>query len=307
MLLCFFFSSTKQVCKIVQVMRFDPKTNRYPYPLETDHHYLKVKKNDGTVFDRNYPYVDKSKGFFAQQRWLDVLLYCIVYPLTYIRLGLKIKNKKKLKEYKEIIKDGVISVANHVHMWDYLAIKTAIAPIHPRILVWGPNVSGENGKMIRSVGGIPIPEGDVRATKAYLDQVKEYLNEGGWLHIYPEGSMWEYYAPVRPFKRGPAYLAIAANKPILPMGFSYRKPGWFRRVFMKQLGCFTLTIGDPIYPDPNLSGKEQEIDLTKRVHEAVCKLNGFEEGENPYEPLFNDSKRIDYYTDSYGHGYKGSW
>ena len=39
---------------------FDPKTNRYPYPVDTDRHYLEVKKDKGIVFDADYPYIDNS-------------------------------------------------------------------------------------------------------------------------------------------------------------------------------------------------------------------------------------------------------
>ena len=46
---------------------YDPKTDKYPYPEQTDQHYLKVKKNDGTVFDKDYPYVDNSKPFKRKQ------------------------------------------------------------------------------------------------------------------------------------------------------------------------------------------------------------------------------------------------
>ena len=36
---------------------FDPKTDKFPYPILTDGHYLKIKKDDGTVFDEDYPYI----------------------------------------------------------------------------------------------------------------------------------------------------------------------------------------------------------------------------------------------------------
>ena len=35
-------------------MSFDPKPNRYPYPEQTDQHYLSIKKDNGLVFDENY-------------------------------------------------------------------------------------------------------------------------------------------------------------------------------------------------------------------------------------------------------------
>ena len=288
-------------------MLFDPKTNKFPYPLYTDEHYLKVKKNDGTVFDEKYPYIDNSKSFKRSKFFFNIPYYGIAIPFALLRLGLKVKGRKNLKKYKKLIKSGVISISNHIHMFDYLAINYAIRPYPPRVLVWAPNVSGENGKNVRMVGGIPIPENNLKATVTYFNYVSDYLNNGGWLHIYPEASMWEYYGMIRPFKLGAASIAIMTDKPIIPMAFSYRKPSWIRRKIFKQIATFTLTIGEPIFPNKELSRKEQEIDLTKRCHEAVCKLSGTEVSDNVYPPIFNHDKRIDYYTDTYGVGYKGSW
>ena len=285
---------------------FDPKTNKFPYPEDTDKHYLNVKKDDGTVFDKNYPYIDTSKGFLFKQKMTRILLRLVVFPLSYIRLGLKVVGKENLKKFKEVIKKGVISCCNHVHMWDYIAIMNGIKPIKPYILAWDKNISGENGKMIRSVGGIPIPTNNIPATLAYLDAVEKMINNGGWLHIYPEGSMWEYYQPIRPFKKGASFIAVDINKPVMPLAFSYRKPGWIRRKIFKQIALFTLHIGEPLFPDEELPKKERELDLTKRCHEAVCRLAGINPEENLYPPIYNNSKRVDYYTDTYGVGYKGS-
>lgn len=285
---------------------YDPKSIRYPYPKRTDEHYLIVKKNDGTVFDENYPYIDKSKKFLRKQAFTRFLLNLIVFPVAHIRLGLKIKGKSILKKNKDLIKKGVISVCNHVHMWDYIAIMSAINPIKPYVVVWAPNVSGELGSMVRSVGGIPIPKQEPKATNAYLADIKELLDNGGWLHIYPEGAMWEYYQPIRPFKTGAAYFAIKFNKPVIPFAISYRKPSWFRRVFFKQEGVFTLSIGEPIFANNNLSFSEAKDELTIRLHEAVCSLAGMKQEENIYPPIFNNSERIDYYASEYGLNYKGS-
>ena len=232
-----------------------------------------------------------------------MLLVCIIFPLTYIRLGLRIKGKENLKKHKEEIKKGVLSVSNHVHMWDYLCIMNAIKPIKPSVLVWNKNVSGEMGDMVRVVGGIPIPT-EVPGYMKFMKELKDNVQNGGWCQIYAEGSMWEYYAPIRPFKKGAANLAIRFNRPIIPMAFSYREPSWIRKHIFKQIASFNLNIGEPIYPNYDLPKEEQEEDLTRRVHAAICELAGIK--ENIYEPVFNNSKRIDYYTDKYGVGYKGS-
>ncbi len=288
-------------------MTFDPKTDRFPYPENTDRHYLEVHKDRGIVFDTDYPYIDRSRAFRFKQELIRILLNILVFPLCRIRLGLKIEGRENLKKHRDVLNNGTLSVANHVHMWDYISIMRAIRPYRSNLLSWAPNINGENGTLIRMVGGIPIPDSNIAATKTYLKAVRNLLqNDRGWLHIYPEGSMWEYYAPIRPFKRGAAHIAVDTNKPILPLGFSYRKPGWIRKHIFRQIACFTLRIGEPLFPNPALNPKKREKDLTIRCHDAVCRLAGIEPEDNLYPPLFNDSKRIDYYTDTYGIGYKGS-
>ena len=286
---------------------FDPQTNRYPYPLETDRHYLEIHKNRGFVFDTRYPYIDRSRMFRFRQNMTRLLLNVVVFPIATIRLGLKTEGRENLKKYKDVLDNGVISVCNHVHMWDYIAVMKSIRPYRSNLLAWDKNINGENGTLIRLVGGIPIPEDNIAAQKTFLKALSGLLSEHGWLHIYAEGSMWEYYAPVRPFKRGAAFIAVSNNKPVIPLGISYREPGWIRKHIFRQIACFTLRIGEPIYPDTSLKPKEREKDLTIRSHNAVCRLAGIDPEQNIYGPVFDDSKRIDYYTDTYGVGYKGSW
>ncbi len=254
---------------------FDPKTNKYPYPLETDRHYLEIHKDRGLVFDANYPYIDKSGWFKFKQNMTRVFLNVIVFPVATVRLGLKIEGRENLKKHKDVLDGGVISVCNHVHMWDYIGVMKGIRPRRSGLLAWAPNINGENGTLIRMVGGIPIPENTVAGQKAFLKAVSGLLEEHGWLHIYAEGSMWEYYRPIRPFKRGASLIAVSNDKPIIPLGYSYRE--------------------------------DREKDLTIRANKAVCALVGIDPDKNIYEPEFNDSKRIDYYTAEYGVGYKGSW
>jgi len=274
---------------------FDPKTNRFPYTEKTNQHYLEIHKDRGLVFDGSYPYIEKSGFFKFKKALIRIFLNVIAFPVVTIRMGLKIEGRKNLKKYKDVLDNGVISVCNHVHMWDYLGVMKAIRPFKSHVLVWDKNINGENGPAMRLVGGIPIPEQSVAGKKAFLKAIGELLSEHGWLHIYAEGSMWEYYAPIRPFKRGAALISVRNEKPIIPMGFSYREPGWIRKHVFHQIALFTLHIGEPIYPDETLKPRERVKELTIRAHSAVCTLVGIRPDENIYEPVFNDSKRIDYY------------
>ena len=89
-------------------------------------------------------------------------------------------------------------------------------------------------------------------------------------------------------------FAIKCDKPVIPLAFSYREPGKIRKKVFKQIALFTIKIGEPLYPDKSLKPKERETDLTIRSHRAVCELAGIDPNKNIYEPVFNDSKRIDY-------------
>lgn len=285
---------------------YDPKLNYYPYTEYTDQHYLKVKMDRRIVFDTNYPYVDNSKKQIRKERFIKFLCYIIVFPVLRIRTGLKINGRSNLKKYKSVIKGGIISASNHVHMWDYLAVMRSVAPYRTHILSWDKNINGENGKLIRNTGGIPVPTDNVKASLKMINETKKMLEEGGWLHVSAEGSMWEYYAQVRPFKDGPAFFAFKSKRPILPIGFSFREVKGIFKLFKKR-PFLTINIGEPIYIDDSLPKNEAVKDLTIRLHQAICKLCGFTDGKCLYEPIFNNSKRIDYYTTEYGVGYKGSW
>ena len=273
---------------------FDPR-NDAPYPEYTDGNYLPFGDTFDMVFDENYPYVDLSPEFKKKQRRARLLLNLLVFPFSYVRLGLRIRGKKNIKNNKALLKQGAVSVCNHVNRWDYIAIMNAIRPFKPYILVNQQNIATKDGELIRQVGGIPIPEGNYKATLAYLKAVKEMLEKGGWLHLYPEGSMWEFYRPIRPLKRGAAYIARVADKPIVPLAISYRKPTWIRKKLFHQKARITLNIGAPIFIDKSIAEpRAQEIDLLKRVHAAMTALAGLSENENVYEAVFDNSKRIDY-------------
>ncbi len=278
---------------------YDPKPTRYPFPEITDRHYLVHKKNRGIVFDKDYPYIDESKWFLFRRAVVRFLCLIIGCPGASVRQGLIIRGKENRKKYRALLKGGFVSVSNHVHIWDFLSIMRAFYFRRPAILAWDKNVNGEMGTLIRMVGGIPIPRGDVRATLAFERAVLGHLRDGMWLHIAAEGSMWEFYKPVRPFKTGPFHVAYRAGVPVVPLGFSYREPKGLWKLVYKQ-AFLTLNIGEPLFFDKNLPAREAVEDMTVRAHDAVCRLCGIDPRENLYPPVFHNDRRIDYYTSEYG-------
>ena len=268
---------------------YDPHCTKYQYPEDTSAHYIDFNIKYHHVFDQNYPYIDNSKSFKRKTKLVRFLLRLIVFPMVKIRLGLKIEGKEVLKKNKEVINNGVVSVCNHVHMWDYLGILYTLRNIKPKFLAYADNINGSSGNFVRLVGGIPIPD-NIVGEKKMIRTVHSYLREGGWLHIYPEGSMWEYYPYIRPFKRGAVYFALKNDKPVISFVYSYRKPNWIRRTIFRQKACFTIHIGELVYPDLNLEYDVEEEILT-RLHKVMCEMANI--NNNPYSPIYQKSKRID--------------
>ena len=265
-------------------MYFDPKSTKYPYPEYTDGHYLDVVEKTHYVFDENYPYIDTSKKFRRKQFWVRFLLRTIVFPMAKIRFGLKVNGKKNLKTYKLELSQGVISVTNHIHFWDYIFLMRTVKPRKTNVLVWAPNVNGPDGPSVRLVGGIPIPEaeGGLSAMKAFNAAFDEYNRLGYWFHIFPEAKRWDWYKPLRPFQKGAFTMAYKYNKPLLPFAVTYRpRTGIWRLLGPKNGPLTQVIIGAPIYPDttqPRAAETERLLTLT---HETICRLAGIEQNTWP--------------------------
>ena len=102
--------------------------------------------------------------------------------------------------------------------------------------------------------------------------------------MVPERARWDYFVPVRPFKKGMFSMAYKYDLPVLPLAFSYRKPGFFfallNKLRKKELPMITVTIGEPITPDRSLGRREAVQKLRKLCHERIVELAGIE--DNPY-------------------------
>ncbi|HHT66965.1 MAG TPA: 1-acyl-sn-glycerol-3-phosphate acyltransferase [Erysipelotrichaceae bacterium] len=171
------------------------------------------------------------------------------------------------------MKNGIITISNHVFDEDYVAIRNALAPRTGYTLVWKNNHLRRLGAMIRIAGSIPIPTNDSSATLSMMHAVDKCLQDGKWLHIYPEASMFYFYQDIRPFVDGAFVFAVRNNKPIFPLVFSYRPAKGLYKIWKKKGSpLINLSFGEPIYPNPDLSMREAISDLNKRCHAEVKKL-----------------------------------
>jgi 1-acyl-sn-glycerol-3-phosphate acyltransferase len=72
------------------------------------------------------------------------------------------------------------------------------------------------GRAMRSAGMIEIQRDNRKAAFGAYDVAAERIKAGNSVVVFPEGTRGHAY-PLRPFKKGPFVLAIAAGVPIVPI------------------------------------------------------------------------------------------
>jgi 1-acyl-sn-glycerol-3-phosphate acyltransferase len=72
------------------------------------------------------------------------------------------------------------------------------------------------GRAMRSAGMIEIQRENRKAAFGAYDVAAERIKQGNSVIVFPEGTRGHAY-PLRPFKKGPFVLAIAAGVPIVPV------------------------------------------------------------------------------------------
>ena len=71
---------------------------QYQYPEKCDEHMIAVKHLRDVNLDTNYPYLQKSFWFKCQRALLRVCQYTVLPLVMWVRHGLHIHGKEKLKE-----------------------------------------------------------------------------------------------------------------------------------------------------------------------------------------------------------------
>ncbi len=260
-------------------MYIPPITFTYKYPEIQDQHMMPVVEKYKPQLDETYVYRDKSFGWRFRHFCLNLLLNTIVLPVVVIRYAVKVKGRENLRRNRKLLKGGFVTVSNHVIEWDFLTLLHAFFPHKAYFPIWSRNMETPMAPWFKTIGAIPIPT-SVHAGKKFKAAMDSVLDEGKWLHVFAEGSMWYFYPAIRDFHRGAAVFAVKHKVPLFPIAISYREPRGLYRLF-KKYPNLTVNIGEPLFPDDSLNPKEAALDLTTRARRSVMTLMGISsESEN---------------------------
>lgn len=194
------------------------------------------------------------------------LIAIIIYFIDTIFFGLVIEGKDKLKK----VRGGAVTVMNHIHPMDCTMVKLAV---FPRPIYFTSLVNNLElplvGWLIRFCGALPVPNGKGKLV-GFMKHIKHGIQNGDLVHFYPEGMLIRNYEGLREFQPGAFYTAVHTGCPVIPMVLVNIHPqGIWRIAGGRRMHLF---IGEPQYPNSELSPKESVTELKNRTWQIMNEM-----------------------------------
>jgi 1-acyl-sn-glycerol-3-phosphate acyltransferase len=159
-----------------------------------------------------------------------------------------------------------IFVANHVSWYDVLVL-VATLPRYSFVAKAELFRVPFFGAAARAAGTIPIERENRKAAFQSYAEAAERIRGGRSVCVYPEGTRGDSYV-LRPFKKGPFVLAVAAGVPIVPTVMHGAIEVLPRGSFRVRPGTVHVHFLEPV-PTAGLGYEDRER-LARTVHERMA-------------------------------------
>ncbi len=184
------------------------------------------------------------------------------------------------------LESGAIITCNHFNPFDVFAIenvyrssKFANKKTLYKVIREGnyTNFPGLYGFLFRNSDTLPLSS-NIETMKKFLKSVKDILNRGDFILVYPEQSLWWNYKKPKPLKPGAFKFAVESNVPVLPVFITMQdteiigKDGF-------PIQEYIINILEPIYPVKELSAhanveliKNKNFEMWKKCYEKFYRV-----------------------------------
>jgi len=164
------------------------------------------------------------------------------------------------------LESGAIMTCNHFSALDSFAIQVAYESCiaHKdrkkkkfyRVIREGNYTSfnGFYGFLMRNCYTLPLSTNS-KCMGNFVRSVKKLLDNGNFVLVYPEQSMWWNYKKPKPLKPGAFKLAVKSNVPVVPCFITMEDSDILDSNGF-NIQEYTIHICKPIYPDPNKNNIE---------------------------------------------------
>ena len=205
--------------------------------------------------------------------------------------GILKDNKLIIKDIKGIenlknLETGAMITCNHFNPFDSFSIEEVFRTAGKskkhklyKVIREGnyTNFPGLYGFFFRNCDTLPLSS-NKRTMVEFVKAVDTILQRGDYILIYPEQSLWWNYKKPKPLKNGAFKLASRNNVPVLPIFITMEDSD-----FLGEDGFpvqeYIINIKPPIYPDENLSQKEnveimkdKNFEIWKKVYEEFYEI-----------------------------------
>ena len=190
------------------------------------------------------------------------------------------------------IDSGAIITCNHFNPFDVFAVEYAFLNSNHRwkklfkVIREGnyTNFPGFYGYLFRNSNTLPLSS-NTKAMIEFVKAVDEILKDKQFILIYPEQSLWWNYKKPKKLKPGAFKIAAKNSVPIVPFFITMENSDKIGSDGFPVM-AYHIHIEKPIYPDKNLSVKENADIMMKK--NFVC-------WKDVYEKFYN--KPLEYTTD----------
>lgn len=264
----------------LEAMNLNPNSRDYKKILvrlashgDFDTHTTKFKTNNQKKIDGEYVFVPKNLVFRVTRALARGIVGLFGPLVTKVAFNLKVVGRENLKGIK-----SAITVSNHVHYLDALMNMQALRGKKFYIVGAPHNMKrGIAGYLMKAGGMLPLST-SLSASKNLNATVSEILSQGGFIHMYAESALWFRYEKSRPLKIGAFKMACENNVPIVPIVILFRNKN--KLEFFRKKKTITLKICKPIFPDVNLTKREQAVKMMnecQRVYnDTICDFYGYD-------------------------------
>jgi len=190
------------------------------------------------------------------------------------------ENKLIIKEIKGLenlqsVRSGAIITCNHFNPFDSFTVEKVFRIAGQdknrklfKVIREGnyTNFPGLYGFFFRNCDTLPLSS-NKRTMMQFVKAVDVILKRGDFILIYPEQSMWWNYRKPKPLKKGAFNFAARSKVPVIPIFITMEDSEYIGEDGF-PIQEYTVNIGKAIYPDCNLSEKENTIMMMDKNYEV---------------------------------------
>ena len=235
---------------------------------------IKVEEHD-PVFSKSEE--QRIVAHYLQQRQDKLFkLKTLVCRLVVNAYALQVTKDVEVVGIEKIraIKSGGVITSNHFSPFENMAVRKAVhlAGRHRMYIV-----SQDTNLAMKGLLGFVMNYDDtipLSGRPSFLNgPFKQMLNAAfaghHWVLIYPEQEMWFNYRKPRPPKRGAYFYAAEAGVPIISCFTEIRDLPVRENQQLREVR-YILHVLDPIYPDPQLSARDNSFYMMQRDYAQKC-------------------------------------